>query len=52
MSTEGWDILLQDHLWARGPGKYAVAAYSEFMPGPWMGMKPYRHAAAPGSRSC
>ena len=41
MATEGWDILLQDQTWAQGPGKFAIAAYSEFMPGPWMGIKPY-----------
>ena len=39
--TEGWDVLLEDQDWARGPGKFAIAAYSEFMPGPWMGIKPY-----------
>ena len=41
MTTEGWDILLQDPYWAQGPGKFAIAAYSEFMPGIWLGLKPY-----------
>jgi hypothetical protein len=41
MATEGWEALLEDSDWARGPGKFAIAAYSEFMPGPWMGIKPY-----------
>ena len=39
--TEGWDILLKDQSWARGPGNFPITAYSEFMPGPWMGIKPY-----------
>ena len=41
MSTEGWETLLQDQAWAQQPGKFPIAAYSEFMPGPWMGIKPY-----------
>ncbi|HEV8060208.1 MAG TPA: M28 family peptidase [Gemmataceae bacterium] len=39
--SEGWDILLKDAQWARGPGNFPIDAYSEFMPGPWMGIKPY-----------
>jgi hypothetical protein len=41
MSAEGWDLLSQDHLWARGAGNYAITAYSEFMPGPFLQIKPY-----------
>ena len=47
MITEGWDILLKDHQWARGAGNYSIDAYSEFMPGPWMGMKPYETQPRP-----
>ena len=36
-----WRELLDDGFAARGPGKFPIAAYSEFMPAPHVGMKPY-----------
>jgi Peptidase family M28 len=41
MASEGWDQLLEEPNWARGPGKFPIAPYSEFMPGHWVGIKPY-----------
>ena len=36
-----WEQLLQDENWCRGEGRFPMAAYSEFMPPPWIGVKPY-----------
>ncbi len=41
MSPAGWKRLLAGAPWFRGAGKYPIAAYSEFMPPPRLGCKPY-----------
>ncbi len=41
MPTSGWKRLLADPTWCRGRGKYPIPAYSEFMPPPRVGLKPY-----------
>lgn len=41
MAQDGWDLLLKDANWARGPGHYPITAYSEYMPPPWLGIKAY-----------
>jgi hypothetical protein len=41
MAERGWKQLLANHTWFRGKGKYPVNAYSEFMPPPRLGCKPY-----------
>jgi hypothetical protein len=41
MPAEGWKRLLAGAPWFRGPGKYPIAAYSEFMPPPRLGHKAY-----------
>lgn len=38
---EGWSILLSQARAARGRLPYALRAYSEFMPPPYVGVKPY-----------
>jgi hypothetical protein len=43
MSTDGWNQLLPDP--ATGRGRYAIDAYSEFMPPPRLGWKPYGREA-------
>ena len=41
MAQHGWKQLLANHTWFRGKGKYPITAYSEFMPPPRLGRKPY-----------
>ncbi|HEV3261610.1 MAG TPA: hypothetical protein VG013_32470, partial [Gemmataceae bacterium] len=41
MPTSGGKRLLAGAPWFRGEGQYPVAAYSEFMPPPRLGLKPY-----------
>ncbi len=41
MAQRGWKQLLANHTWFRGKGKYPITAYSEFMPPPRLGCKPY-----------
>src|SRR5262245_20022638 len=44
MPKHGWQQLLEGAPWFEREGAYPVAAYSEFMPAPRLGRKPYRHA--------
>ena len=44
MSAPGWNALLHGAPWHTGPDAYPITAYSEFMPPPLLGLKPYRHA--------
>ena len=37
----GWHTLLKDKDCFRAPGRYPITAYSEFMPPPRLGIKPY-----------
>lgn len=39
--TQGWRQLYEDWSWVRGEGRFPIAAYSEFMPPPRIGQKPY-----------
>ncbi|MGD0191304.1 MAG: M28 family peptidase [Rhizomicrobium sp.] len=41
MDERGWTSLFGDWLWVRGEGRFPIAAYSEFMPAPRIGQKPY-----------
>ena len=41
MPEQGWKRLTAGGPWFRGPGQYPIAAYSEFMPPPRLGRKPY-----------
>ena len=41
MAQQGWKRLLAGVSAFRGPGQFPLAAYSEFMPPPRMGRKPY-----------
>jgi hypothetical protein len=41
MPPSGWKRLLDGAPWFRGAGTYPIAAYSEFMPPPRLGLKPY-----------
>lgn len=41
MKQTGWRQLFADWSWARGEGRFPIAAYSEFMPPPRIGQKPY-----------
>src|SRR5437588_7791843 len=41
MPAAGWKQLLAGAPWFRGPDKYPIAAYSEFMPPPRLGRKAY-----------
>ena len=41
MAGEGWPALFDDWSWVRGEGRFPIAAYSEFMPPPRVGQKPY-----------
>jgi hypothetical protein len=46
----GWQRLLADADWCHGEGSYPIPAYSEFMPPPRLGIKPYGaldHATCP-----
>ncbi len=37
----GWKELLEGYPWFSGEGKYPISAYSEFMPPPRLGRRPY-----------
>ncbi len=41
MTLTGWKRLLAEPTWCRGQGNFPLPAYSEFMPPPWLGLKPY-----------
>ncbi len=41
MAQRGWQRLLANHTWFQGKGKFPITAYSEFMPPPRLGRKPY-----------
>src|SRR5437764_15370734 len=47
MATSGgramsaWKRLLADKDWGRGRGHFPLSAYSEMLPPPWLGPKPY-----------
>ncbi|HEY1381814.1 MAG TPA: M28 family peptidase [Gemmataceae bacterium] len=41
MPSAGWKQLIPPADWFRGPGRYPIDAYSEFMPPPRVGWKPY-----------
>jgi len=41
MSTAGWQQLIPAENPYRGAGRYPIDAYSEFMPPPRLGWKPY-----------
>jgi hypothetical protein len=41
MNERGWKSLFGDWSWVRGEGNFPIAAYSEFMPAPRIGQKPY-----------
>ena len=41
MSRTGWKQLMAGAPWFHGPGKFPIIAYSEFMPPPRLGRKPY-----------
>lgn len=41
MSAPGWKRLLAGAAWSRGEGTYPIAAYSEFLPPPRLGRRPY-----------
>ncbi len=41
MPDRGWQKLLAGYPWFAGEGNYPIAAYSEFMPPPRVGRKPY-----------
>src|SRR5579872_2676373 len=41
MALSGWKKLLAGAPWFRGEGRFPIAAYSEFMPPPRAGLKPY-----------
>src|SRR6202453_1050183 len=43
MAAGGWQQLFQDWSWVRGEGRFPIPAYSEFMPPPRIGQKPYGH---------
>ena len=41
MAATGWKQLLAGGPWYHGPDRYPIAAYSEFLPPPRLGRKPY-----------
>ena len=41
MDLTGWKRLLAEPSWCRGQGRFPIPAYSEFMPPPWVALKPY-----------
>lgn len=45
-----WKRLLADEDWCRGKGAFPLPAYSEFMPPPWVGQKPYPDQGDTSSR--
>jgi hypothetical protein len=46
MPLEGWKQLLTGTDWLDREGRYPIVAYSEFMPPPRLGCKPYGHVDA------
>src|SRR5215831_3917899 len=40
MADGGWKDLVRGWPWFRGEGRFPIAAYSEFMPPPYLGRKP------------
>jgi peptidase M28-like protein len=47
MTTADWKQLFPDPALFRGPGRYAIEAYSEFMPPPRLAWKPYGESTDP-----
>src|SRR5262245_30195653 len=43
----GWRRLTADPYWCRGEGRFTIRAYSEYLPPPWLGVKPYGDGAPP-----
>ena len=43
MAADTWSQLLEGFPWFVGKGKYPLPAYSEFMPPPRVGRKPYQY---------
>src|SRR5208282_4242137 len=41
MQEEGWARFFDDWSWVRGEDRFPIPAYSEFMPPPRIGQKPY-----------
>jgi hypothetical protein len=41
MPVAGWPQMIPPASWCRGPGRYPIDAYSEFMPPPRLGIKAY-----------
>ena len=41
MPKSGWEQLLAGAPWFQDNGKFPIAAYSEFIPPPRLGIKPY-----------
>jgi hypothetical protein len=46
MEERGWARLFDDWSWVRGEGRFPIPAYSEFMPPPRIGQKPYGYPEA------
>ena len=44
MAKQGWEQLLADLPDYRGAGRFPIRAYSEFMPAPRIGWRPYGHS--------
>jgi len=44
MPATGWKQLLADAPKVKGAGRYPITAYSEYMPPPLLGWKPYSGA--------
>src|SRR5262245_15888993 len=42
MAVVGWQRLIPGDAYLRGEDAYRIDAYSEFLPAPWVGWKPYR----------
>src|SRR5262245_21731298 len=47
MPDAGWKQMVAGAPWFQGPDKYPIAAYSEFMPPPRLGRKPYETGVDP-----
>jgi len=47
MPKSGWELLLAGAPWFQDDGKFPIAAYSEFIPPPRLGIKPYSKKASP-----
>ena len=41
MTPSGWKLLIKGYPWFRCKGCFPITAYSEFMPPPRLGYKPY-----------